>query len=328
MKALMIGAGGIAHQHLKALKTLGTEIYGIYDLDPAKAAALAAQYGTQAFSEIGDKLQNADVIFLLTPPSTRLAYLRQIAGKCRNVFMEKPLAITVEDALEMEKLEQEYDMNCMVGFTQRFREGYRLLKGLLDRGELGEIVQTVVVRIGPGPGSDGNLASSWRTDPDYVCGMSIESLSHDIDFVQSLAGEIVSVRGRTKGTVAQLAQFDNNSDAVLSFASGAIGSITCSWSSALAYTMKGIIGTRGTAFLTGDDIWDNTRLVFAGLDGSRKTIELSDIFNEGEGYLNEDRYFLTCIEKGQKPVCGIRTGRRVLEISRKILETAAEDAMI
>ena len=45
MKALMIGAGGIAHQHLKALKTLGTEIYGIYDLDPAKAAALAAQYG-------------------------------------------------------------------------------------------------------------------------------------------------------------------------------------------------------------------------------------------------------------------------------------------
>ena len=143
MKALMIGAGGIAHQHLKALKTLGTEIYGIYDLDPAKAAALAAQYGTQAFSEIGDKLQNADVIFLLTPPSTRLAYLRQIAGKCRNVFMEKPLAITVEDALEMEKLEQEYDMNCMVGFTQRFREGYRLLKGLLDRGELGEEMEMI-----------------------------------------------------------------------------------------------------------------------------------------------------------------------------------------
>ena len=238
MKALVIGAGGIAHHHLKALKILGAEIYGIYDLNQDRAQMLASEYGTRALSQIDEALGQVDMVFLLTPPSTRLSYMKQIAGRCRNVFMEKPLAITVEDALEMEKLEQKYGMTCMVGFTQRFREGYAQLKEMLDRGDLGEIVQAMVVRIGPGPGSDGNLAESWRTDRKYVCGMTIESLSHDIDFLQSLAGEIVSVSGRTKGTVASLPQFDNNSDAVLQFASGAIGSITCSWSSALPYTMK------------------------------------------------------------------------------------------
>ena len=33
------------------------------------------------------------------------------------------------------------------------------------------------------------------------------------------------------------------------------------WSSAIAYTMKGVIGTKGAAFLRGDDIWDNTELI-------------------------------------------------------------------
>ncbi len=324
MSTLVIGAGGIAHHHLNALKVLGEEVYGIYDVDQARAEELAAAYGTQAVTDVEEALSHVDKVFLLTPPSTRLGYMQIIRGKCKNLFCEKPMAITVEDALAMEQIAAEEDMTCMIGFTQRFRSGYGKLKDLLDKGELGDIVQANVVRIGPGPGSNGNLSESWRTDRRFVCGMSIESLSHDIDFLQALAGPIRDVRGAVKGTVSQLPEFDNNANAVLAFESGAIGSINCSWSSAMAFTMKGVIGTKGTAFLKGNDIWDNTQLMVTTFEGGERIEELHDIFQEGEGYLNEDRYFLECVREGKKPVCGLDTGRRVLEISHRILDTSEE----
>lgn len=50
--------------------------------------------------------------------------------------------------------------------------------------------------------------------------MTIESLSHDIDFLQSLAGRVIQAEGFVKGTVASLPQFDNNVNAALLFEGG------------------------------------------------------------------------------------------------------------
>ena len=324
MKILIIGAGGIARHHLNALTSLGEEVCGIYDVDRARAEALALEYGICPVDDVEEAVCHADAVFLLTPPSTRLGYMEMIRGRCRNVFCEKPAAVAVEDAVRMERIAAEENMTCMVGFTQRFRSGYGKLKAILDSGELGDIVQAIVLRIGPGPGSDGNLTRSWRTDRKYICGMSIESLSHDIDFLQSLAGPVRSVNGVVKGTVCELPEFDNNANAVLLFESGAVGSITCSWSSALARTVKGVIGTKGAAFLQGNDIWDNTELTTETFSGGKRVEKINDIFQDGDGYLNEDRCFLECIREGKKPPCGLDTGRRVLEISHMILDTSEE----
>ena len=95
MNALIIGAGGIAHHHLNSLRSLGVEVLGIYDVDGERAAKLAAEYGTAAVTDVDRALEGADTVFLLTPPSTRLSYMKRICGKCKAVFAEKPLAVTV-----------------------------------------------------------------------------------------------------------------------------------------------------------------------------------------------------------------------------------------
>ena len=56
----------------------------------------------------------------------------------------------------------------------------------------------------------------------------------------------------------------------------------------------------------------------------RYTEELDDIFNEGAGYLEESRYFMECIKTGTTPVCGLHTGRKVLEVSYQILGNKTE----
>lgn len=324
LKTIIIGAGGIAAQHCEAMKKLGVEIIGIYDINTDRAKELAARYGSKAVEDLEAEMTRADMVHILTPPSKRTAYVEMAAAKGKHILMEKPAAVTLEDAEAMEACVRKYGVQCMMAFTQRFRKGYRIVKELLDAGKIGDVVQAFCLRVGPGPGFSGTLQDSWRTDRKFVCGMAIESLSHDIDFLRSLVGDIVQVSGKVKGTVAALPEFDNNVDAVLTFANGAVGTLTASWSSHIPYNIKGLIGTKGSVFLQGDDIWDNTKVMISLSDKDSRTESLDDIFQEGEGYLEENRVFVDCIERGIAVPCDLSVGRKVLEISRKILETSGK----
>lgn len=323
LKTIIIGAGGISRQHCKALKKLGVDIAGIYDVNYERAANLAAEYGSKAIRNLPEELGMADMIHVLTPPSERISYVKMAADRGIHILMEKPVAITLDDATFMENYVKEKNVLGMMAFTQRFRKGYQKIKELMDEGKIGEIVQAFCFRVGPGPGFTGNLQESWRTNKKFVCGMSIESLSHDIDFLQSLVGEIVSVSGKVNGTIKALPEFDNNVNAVLGFDNGAIGSITASWSSHISYNIKGIIGTKGSVFLQGNDIWDSTKMI-KKLEGEEQIEEeLLDVFQKGDGYYQENRCFLNCIQNNRKVPCDFSAGRKALEVSKKILETSA-----
>lgn len=311
-------------QHCEAMKKLGVEIVGVYDVDEERAKNLALRYGSKAVTDPEAEIAGADMVHILTPPSKRTAYVEMAARQGKHIMMEKPVAVTLEDAGEMEACVRKYGVQCMMAFTQRFRMGYQVVKKLMDTGKIGDVVQAFCFRVGPGPGFSGTLQDSWRTDRKFVCGMAIESLSHDIDFLQSLAGDIVKVSGKVKGTVAALPEFDNNVDAVLTFANGAIGTLTASWSSHIPYNIKGVIGTQGSVFLQGDDIWDSTKVITRLSDGTQTVAHLADIFQDGGGYLEENRVFVECIEKGIDVPCDLSVGRKVLEISRKILESSGK----
>ncbi|MCL2863909.1 MAG: Gfo/Idh/MocA family oxidoreductase [Lachnospiraceae bacterium] len=321
MKSLVIGAGGIAFQHCNALKSLGIEIAGIYDIDQKRAAELAKKYDSVAVNSIEEILPAVDMVHLLTPPSKRVEYVKKAIEAKKPIMIEKPVAVRREDALAIEALAQKSGVPVMVAFTQRFRQAYQTLMDLYQSGQLGEIINIYSFRIGSGPGFSGSLSDSWRTDPNLVCGMSIESLSHDIDFLQSFAGDIVDVGANVKGTVASLPSFDNNSNVTLSFAGGAIGSITASWSSHINFNLRGIIGTKGSAMLQGHDIWDFTELrVKLNEDAEEKVISVNDIFTEGSAYYEENKYFLACIQEEKNPICDAGVGRKVLDVSLAILK--------
>ena len=322
MKTLIIGAGGIAPQHCSAMKRLNVDIAGVFDIDKDRAMKLASEYHSKSIDDIDEILPTVDMVHLLTPPSKRVEYAEKAILAGKPLIIEKPVAVRREDAMAIEELAKKNNCLVMVAFTQRFRKGYQMLMDLYQSGELGEIINIFSFRIGTGPGFGGSLNDSWRTDPNLVCGMSIESLSHDIDFLQSFAGDVTSVKANIKGTVASLPDFDNNSNVTLSFESGAIGSILASWSSHLNFNTRGIIGTKGTAMLQGNDIWDFTQLrIKTDKNPTEQVTVIEDIFTEGTAYYNENKYFLDCITKGINPICDAVVGRKVLDISLAILES-------
>ncbi len=329
LKTLMIGAGGISRHHCAALSGIkDVSLCGIYDISAGNAEKLAEEFNVPVVTDLESAIREADMIHLLTPPSKRVEYATLAMKNGKHVFAEKPAAMSIEDALLMERLAAQTGVKFMVAFTQRFRKGYRLMKETLECGELGEPVQFICVRIGPGPGHDRNLGASWRTDPDLMCGMSIESLSHDIDFITSLLGKVSHVGAAVSGTVPSLPAYDNNISASLSLRSGCFATIAASWSSALSYNCKTIIGTKGTLSLYGDAIWDLSTAKASFSDGTQRQTDLNDVFLDGKAYQAENEYFISCILENRQPHCDAKAGRETLEVSLAILRSSKKRQVV
>ena len=325
LKTLMIGAGGISRHHCAALSRIkDVSLYGIYDISVSNAEKLAAEFNVPVVTDLESAIREVDMIHLLTPPSKRVEYASLAMKNGKHVFAEKPAAMSLADALLMERLAAKTKTKYMVAFTQRFRKGYRLMKEMFENGSLGDPVQFICVRIGPGPGYDGNLGASWRTDPGLMCGMSIESLSHDIDFITSILGNVSQVDAAVAGTIPSLPAYDNNVSAILRLRNGCFATIAASWSSSLPYNCKTLIGTKGTLSLYGEAIWDLSTAKATFSDGMQRQTELNDIFLDGKAYQAENEYFISCILEDRQPHCDAKAGRETLEVSLAILRSSKE----
>ena len=71
LKTVLIGAGGIAWKHCEALRKLGVELSGIYDVNPVNAGRLAEAFGCPVVSDPVHAIAGADMVHILTPPSKR-----------------------------------------------------------------------------------------------------------------------------------------------------------------------------------------------------------------------------------------------------------------
>jgi predicted dehydrogenase len=328
-KTVIIGAGDISLPHAKALHALGIGIAGVLDLNPARARELASQYGAKAIRDLDEVLSEVDMVHIFTPPAHRVEYVRQAAAAGKHIFVEKPIAISIGDAREIVALATANRIKLATGFNHRFRSGYRMLQEAVRDGRLGEVIGVFVHRLGAGRGFDGTpLGTCWRTDPNQVCGISIESLSHEIDMLLHLVDGVVSVSANTFSTIAELPAFDNNAAVTFRLKNGGIGTIQASWSSHLHYSSRGVIGTKGTAMITGDEQFDFTNFIIKTADMPyRQIIDVDDRFawpapNAQQCYLEINRDFKECIEQDRIPTASGEDGLRALIFSQAILESS------
>jgi myo-inositol 2-dehydrogenase/D-chiro-inositol 1-dehydrogenase len=323
MATVIVGAGGIAQKHAAALARIdGVRIAAVLDPNDAAASALAEKCGARVISRLEEILDEVQMIQLLSPPSKRLDYVRSAARAGKHIFCEKPIAVSLDDAKEMAKLAREQNVLFMTGFNMRFRPGYlRLANDVLD-GKLGDIVSVWIHRIGPGSGFNAPLGDSWRTDPNLVCGMTIESLSHDIDMIRGFNAEIESVSAWVKGSRADIPAFDNHAQIRLGLSGGRSGLINASWASHLPMASRGVVGTKGTAAICGDGFFDfmTYRIKTEGMP-YEEVVRINDPF-DAESYYTENKHFIECINNGKQPLVTADNGLAALRVSLAILESA------
>lgn len=314
----IVGAGGIGQTHGEILcEHHDADLVAVCDVDEEKARTLAGAVDAAAYADYRALFseRDLDAVYVTTPPGTRTEIVQAAAERDAAVFCEKPLAATVEDGVAIRDVVERHDVPFMIGFCSRFAEPCRLMRDVVET-EIGDPVALFSHRAGYGVPDAGN----WRVDPDLACGVTVESLSHNIDLLRWLGGEIASASGATANVShPDLDGFDDNVVATVEFEDGPIGVLQNSWTSTVEYLRHGVVGTDGAVVVEGDEWWRLDRLTYAtAADDYPTTVTFDAETATGMGYAAETDAFLESVAAGSVPPVDVTDGLRALEVSHAI----------
>ncbi len=242
MKVGVIGCGSIAkqrHAHEYALNP-EVQIAGFFDLNPARAQALADVYGGRVYESVEALLADPQIdavsVCVANAYHAPTAIKALAAGK--HVLCEKPMAVTLADCEAMIAAAKAAGKRLMIGQNQRLAPTHVKAKQILQSGQMGRILafQSTFGHGGPESWSMDKSANTWFFKKSAAAFGSMADLGiHKIDVIRYLVGsEITSVYSKQAvldkkfpdGTPIEV---DDNSIEVLSFADGATGTVTTSW---------------------------------------------------------------------------------------------------
>lgn len=180
VKIGLIGLGNMGRNHVRVLSMLkGCELAFVADANEINAIKTGEALGIPGVVDPSSLLSEVDAVVICTPTVTHADYIRISAAHVKNIFVEKPLAATLEEALEVATFAKQRGLNIQVGFIERFNPAVKALKTVLDR-----TTRTISLDF-----TRTNKVSSRITDVDVITDLMI----HDIDLALYLNGPAQSV---------------------------------------------------------------------------------------------------------------------------------------
>ncbi|MGI5837326.1 MAG: Gfo/Idh/MocA family protein, partial [Chloroflexota bacterium] len=222
----ILGCGRIASRHADAIWARGdTRLIAVCDASEQRASRMASQYGCEAYSDYERLLNRSDldVVCICTPSGLHASQGIQAAKAGKHVIVEKPMALTLEDADLLEKSCRESGVKLTVVLQNRYNAPMKRLREAVDAGKLGRLLlATVTVRwYRPQEYYSGdNWHGTWAMDGGALMNQTI----HHIDALQWMMGEVDSVFAYT-ATLAHQMEAEDTGVGVVRFKGGALGSI-------------------------------------------------------------------------------------------------------
>lgn len=143
IKVGIIGSGGIARAHVAAYKQLPyVEIAAVADVIPGKAEQFVQDLGLDAAAYVGhEKLleQELDGVSICTPNASHAATSIDAMRAGKQVLLEKPMSVSLQEALDMTKVSKETGQMLSIGFQPRYDPNMKLLQDIVQSGRLGNI---------------------------------------------------------------------------------------------------------------------------------------------------------------------------------------------
>jgi len=140
MKLLLIGVGRWGMNHLKTLTKLVDELY-VADSDPGQLK-LAREFSIRSdrlSTDYHDFLGRVDGVDVVTPADSHLTICLECFAKKRDVFVEKPIALTSVEAIEMIRRANQNGVIFQVGHIYRYHPAVSKIKQILEKGKLGAV---------------------------------------------------------------------------------------------------------------------------------------------------------------------------------------------
>ena len=301
VKLAVVGVGHFGRLHAEKLGALpGTRLVGVVDADRNRAAAVAAPFGVEAFSDVRQILGKVDAVSIAVP--TRAHF--DVASACLQAgihcLIEKPIAESVEQAVALVRLAKERNLVLQVGHLVRFDAAREAMTGVIDRPMFIECH-----RIAP--------FKPRGTDVSVILDLMI----HDIDLVLDLVGRPI-VDLDAVG-VPVLGDNEDIANARLVFEGGCVANVTASRISMKSERTLRLFQKSGYGrvdFIKRKFTW--IRRGGPVVDGFPNfQIEERDL-PETDPLKLEIASFVDCVRTGKQPLVDGEAGLRALEAALRI----------
>ena len=328
VKVAVIGVGSMGRNHARVYSEMpGVELVGVSDAHAETAEIVARRCGAVAYSDYTqmlDELKPA-AVSIAVPTVHHLAVAKQVISRGIHLLIEKPIATTVDDALEIIGDADYANVKLAVGHIERFNPAVVALKAHLAQSELGRVFQIDVRRQGPFPARVQDV------------GVVIDLAVHDLDIIRYISGaEVVRVSAEMDHRVHT--SHEDTLSGLLRLNNGSIGTLAINWLTPTKIRELVVTGEQGmfrVDYLTQDlyffenattcgPDWETLR-VLRGVSEGRMT---RHVVNKKEPLRAELDAFMAAV-CGEAPVAvtGL-DGLRALELAHAVIKAGTEQTSV
>jgi len=325
MRFLIAGYGSIGRRHLNNLLALGERDVLLY----------RTHQSTLAVDEINDipvetsmeaaLAHKPDALIVANPTALHLDVAIPAAEAGCSILMEKPISHQMDGIDHLQQALKNGGGRFVTGFQFRFNPGLRQIENWLNEKKIGTVVSAHVCwgEYLPGwhPWEDYRVSYSSRTD---LGGGVVNTLSHPLDYLRWLLGDIDSICAATSNVGLQL-EVEDTADIELRFTSGALGNVHLDYLQRPGeHTLK-IVGSEGTV------LWDNattTAKLYCATTGSWEEVPPPPGFERNAMFLDEMRHFISVAKKETEPLCNLEDGITALRMALAVYKSVQDGCLV
>ncbi len=328
MKYALIGCGRIAVNHVKAVVANDIEFIAMCDINESKFDVMLEKAACGEFPETAryadyrrmlDEHPEIELVAIATESGKHAAIALDCIDAGKNVIIEKPMAMSMEDADEIVRRSREKGVKVSACHQNRFNVAVRKTREALEAGRFGKMSHGAIhVRWNRNKGYYDQ--APWRGTWEQDGGCLMNQCIHGIDLLRwMMGGKPVSVYAQTRQRFHGYLEAEDVGCAVVSFEDGSVGLVegtTNVYPKNLEETLY-LFGESGTVKIGGTstnniDVWDfaDETEADAALKGLKE--QTSNVYGNGHAALYAD--VVDAIESDRDPYVDAVAGRDALEM--------------
>ena len=309
----VIGAGHLGEFHIKLLSSSKLfNLVGFYDSDKLRVKFIQDKYNIK-FIEVEKISSLTDSIIISNPTSFHYKTAIKFLKEKKHVFIEKPITSTIEQAENLIKLKNKYNLICQVGHVERFNSAFLNIKDSLDP----KFIESHRLSSYPSRGTDVSVV--------------LDLMIHDIDIVLSLVDSKIK-KINANGTKI-ISTSPDIANARIEFENGCVANLTSSRLS-LKKMRKMRIFQKDSYISVDFDSGSSEIIKIKNYDGNNKyamticdsqgvekEILIENIKNKKINSIEEEHNnFYYSIINNNQPIVSFEKGRNALKVALEILK--------
>ncbi len=332
IRVALLGCGRIARRHGELLAgghIAGAGLACVCDIRAERARALGEQWGVPWFTDMHEMMrgmgEGIDLVSILTESGNHAAHTVDMAGYHKHILVEKPMALTLDDADAMIHACDRSGVRLFVVKQNRFNVPVQKVREALEAGRFGRLVLGTV-RVRWCRTQAYYDQDAWRGTWAMDGGVLTNQASHHVDLLEWMLGDVESVFAKSRTALVDI-EAEDTAVVTLKFRNGALGIIEAT-TAARPTDLEGslsILGEKGSVVIGGYAVnrmetWRFTpELPEDGEVMERYSVNPPDVY--GFGHKAYYEHVVSCLEEGKHQLVDGLEGRRSLELIMAIYES-------